>query len=135
MANLEEMNEDELLAWIDQQLTEMPLEQPSVRFTEALLEKWEAQKAPVHHKVPSKKLPFYFLLAMSAVAGIGFLLILFSNQSNSVTYWNTVIQPVSSLVSNPALWQVLLVVNCAVGLLLFDKIVLKPYFERRRLAI
>ena len=135
MANLEEMNEDELLAWIDQQLAEMPLEQPSVRFTEVLLDKWEAQKAPVHHNVPSKKLPFYFLLAMFALAGIGFLLILFSNQNNSVTYWSTVVQSISALVSNPALWQALLIINGVVGLLLFDKKVLKPYFERRRLAL
>ncbi|MFN8353160.1 MAG: hypothetical protein U0Y10_01825 [Spirosomataceae bacterium] len=135
MVNVEDLNEDELMAWIDQQLSETTLEQPSMRFTENLLDKWEAKTAHSKVKKPSKKAPFYFLLFMSLVAVLGVVLLPSANAENNSVNLDTFITPIAAIFNNPLLWQALLILNGVVGLVLFDRAILKPYFQRRRAAI
>lgn len=135
----ENMNDDELMAWIDQQLTQLPLEQPSVQFTEQLMHRWQAQQTPQLQsaRIHRSRWPLW--------CGAGFALVLLGLAiwlPTGTGNWNfselgQLLDAVAAGVSgqHSHLLEYALVINALLGIVLLDRTVLKPYFAKRRLQI
>ena len=114
-------------ALLDQQLYKLDLEIPSMRFTENVIDD------VLHIKKSEKKkdwTPVIFLSAMVALSAlVAVIFSTFSTSSNSVINNNT--EGFLSFVSNPLVINSFLVLNIILILLIVDRKVLKPFFDKK----
>jgi hypothetical protein len=113
---------------LHRQLLSLPLESPSMRFDQNLMERL----APTQRTAPkTDRLPFIFLTIFSILSGL--LAILVFSKGNlaqsPVSGLNT--EGVVSLLSNPIFVQAFMLLNLVLFFAVLDKKVLKPYFENR----
>ena len=117
------------------QLSAMPLEMPSVVFTDKVLDQWtlarQAQAAPVRRKASRRGL--FLFVALMAVLGI-FAAILISGLPAGTVPNRLLIQTTDSVgevFADKTVLNGLLLVNALLLLWLFNQRVLSPLFQRR----
>ena len=114
---------------LHRQLLCLPLEAPSMRFTENLIERLAPEKrvAPKRDRLPAIFMTIFLVLSILFVT----LLISMGNTapvaSNGLT-----IEGVIEGLSNPLFIQGFMILNFVLIFAVLDKKVLKPYFDNRR---
>jgi hypothetical protein len=111
------------------QLLNLPLESPSMRFTENLMERL----APERRTAPTKdRLPLIFLTIFSTLSGLLAILVLSTgNISAKSVEKGLTTEGVVAMLSNPLFVQTFVILNIVLFFAVLDKKVLKPYFENR----
>lgn len=111
------------------QLSEMLMEQPSVDFTDQVLEQWQAvaQKVKQEQRLV-RRLPYIFLGLMVACAGV--IVYLLSDASAAV-YHIPALERIPYLAKDPSVLNVLLLINAGLLLWIFNQRILHPYFKSR----
>jgi hypothetical protein len=113
---------------LHKQLLNLPLESPSMRFNENLMERL----APERRTAPKNdRFALIFLAIFSLFSCIvGALIFSKTNQAPSDAKSST-LENLIGLLSNPVFIQVFMLLNIVLFLAVMDKKVLKPYFENR----
>jgi predicted anti-sigma-YlaC factor YlaD len=123
---------------IDLQLQQLPIESPSLDFTEKLMDK--LQVAPVLQRKSQRKTyllmlaPFgvIFVLSMLLLAGYAAGWLTFGSGTETIPFHfklpSVNLQP---LLENSWLVYLFLLVNAVLALLLLDKAVVQPFFRKR----
>ena len=111
------------------QLLSLPLESPSMRFTENLLERL----TPERQIAPKKdRLPLIFLSIFSIISVFSLVLMfLTGNQSAPTPENGTTTEGVIAFLSNPIFVQTFVLLNIVLFFAVLDKKVLTPYFDNR----
>ncbi len=134
---------------VDAQLAAFTLEPAPVQFTDKLMDTWaSAQPAPLTVAYHRSKTIFWALpVAASALLFVAFVSLWFAGQlpasvQEHAFTLDTILHGVSSdgsgfisFLQQEWLLNGFLLVNAVLGLLLFDKLVLKPFFEKKRQAL
>ena len=111
---------------LHRQLLNLPLESPSMRFTENLIERL----APERRLIPkTDRLPLIFLTVFTVLSGLLAGLI-FSNGDLS-TPKGLPTEGVVSILSNPLFVQTFVLLNIVLLLAVLDRKVLRPYFDAK----
>ncbi|WP_313980733.1 hypothetical protein [Xanthocytophaga flavus] len=118
---------------INEQLASMPLLQPSVVFTERVLDQWDEIRLAVPNVKKRVRLtPFVFLGFMSFLVLVSIILLsIFSTSSANTVPVVTTTHMVRNVIGTGILWEILLVVNAVLLLWLFNQRVLAPFFRHR----
>lgn len=116
-------------------LVELPVEKPSVQFTENVLA--NIAYAPVKKKSWSSQLTWIFLAIMSVffVGTISLTLFYFSISNSAIEIPRVNHLELVNTFSTDLLVKVLLLVNLIVLLAIFDKKILKPYFLNKKMRL
>ena len=114
------------------QLLKLPLESPSMRFNENLMERL----APERRTAPkADRLPLIFGAIFTIVCGLmGFFILTKGNFLASTTEKGLTTEGVVALLSNPIFIQVFMLLNLVLFFAILDMKILKPYFENREKA-
>ena len=120
---------------INLDLLALPIEKPSVQFTEILLA--NIDYAPLKNKSWSSQLTWIFLTIMSVffVGTISLALFYFSNSNSAIEIPKVNNLNVINTFSTEILVKVLILVNLIVLLAIFDKKVLKPFFLNKKMRL
>jgi hypothetical protein len=111
---------------LHRQLLNLPLESPSMRFTENLMERL----APERRIVPkTDRLPLIFLTVFTVLSGL--MAVLIVSNGNIATPKGLPTEGVVSLLSNPLFIQTFVLLNIVLLLAVMDRKVLRPYFDNR----
>lgn len=112
---------------LQNQLLQLDLEMPSMRFGENVLD----QILPKTTLKPDRN-PVYFVLLMSFLTLSSLILFLFTsdNSKQNILPQNTE-GVVIAFLSNPFIFNILLIVNVLLFFIILDKKILKPYFQKR----
>jgi hypothetical protein len=111
------------------ELLELPLECPSLRFTENVMDKISM---PPSLARTLDKTPFIFLAAMVAVATLIMALMPQTPASSQpAPVLTTITEGVIAELSNPYLYYFFVFANLALFFVFLDRRVFKPYFDRR----
>jgi hypothetical protein len=117
---------EELLAF-HKELQSLGTEHPSMRFTENVLDKWATMQVIPIVKV-SRTLPYWFL-------GISLLLLcimaIFAKNYTPNTTLVTQTEKWISLLNNATGFKIFVFTNAILLILLLDKAILRPYFQKR----
>ena len=114
---------------LHRQLLSLPLESPSMRFTENLFERLTPEK----RVVPTKdRLPAIFVTIFSILVGSLAALLILTGNTVSTTGDGLTTEGVIKMLSNPLFIQGFMIVNIVFIFAVLDKKVLKPYFDNRR---
>jgi hypothetical protein len=122
----------ESCAYLHQSLLGLPLECPSLRFTENVMDKISM---PPSIARTMDKTPYIFLAAMVAV--VTFIIALLPQTPETpvpTPILDTITEGVISELSNPILYYIFMAVNVAMFFIFLDYKVFKPYFDRRMRA-
>lgn len=121
---------------INEQLASMPLLQPSVVFTERVLDEWDEIRLAVPEAKKRVRLtPFVFLIFMGALVVISMVsLSVFSVPSTQIAPASSTIDTLKNIAGTDILGKALLVINAVLLLWLFNQRVLAPFF-RHRMAV
>ncbi len=116
-------------------LIDLPIEKPSVQFTENLLA--TVAHAPIKKKSWSSQLTWMFLLLMTAsfVGTISLMLFYFSSSHSVIEIPRVYDLEVINNFSIDILVKLMILVNLVVLLAIFDKKVLKPYFLNKNMRL
>jgi hypothetical protein len=114
---------------LHRQLLSLPLEAPSMRFTENLMERLTPEKR-VEPKID--RLPAIFLTIFSGLSGLLAALLVLTGSAASTTEQGLNTEGVVSMLSNPLFVQGFVILNIVLFFIVLDKKVLKPYFDNRR---
>jgi hypothetical protein len=114
---------------LHRQLLNLPLESPSMRFNENLMERL----APERRTAPkSDRLPLIFGVVFTILSVLlGILIFSQSNLTAVPTEKGLTTDGVVSMLSNPLFVQVFMLINIVLFFVILDKKILKPYFENR----
>lgn len=113
---------------LHRQLLNLPLESPSMRFSENLMERL----APERRTAPkADRLPLIFLTVFSVLSSLLAVLIFSKGNITTTTEKGLTTEGVISMLSNPIFIQIFMLLNIVLLLAVLDKKVLKPYFENR----
>lgn len=116
-------------AQLHRQLLSLPLESPSMRFTENLMERL----APEKRVAPkTDRLPAIFLTIFSVLSGLLAILLVSTGSTAATTEQGLTTEGVISMLSNPLFVQGFVILNIVLFFIVLDKKVLKPYFDNRR---
>jgi hypothetical protein len=120
---------------INLDLLALPIEKPSIQFTENLLV--NIAYAQVKKKSWSSQLTWIFLTIMSVffVGTISLALFYFSNLNSAIEIPKVNNLNVINTFSTEILVKVLILVNLIVLLAIFDKKVLKPFFLNKKMRL
>jgi hypothetical protein len=120
---------------INLDLLALPIEKPSIQFTENLLV--NIAYAQVKKKSWSSQLTWIFLTIMSVffVGTISLALFYFSNSNSAIEIPKVNNLNVINTFSTEILVKVLILVNLIVLLAIFDKKVLKPFFLNKKMRL
>ena len=111
------------------QLLSLPLESPSMRFTENLMERL----APEKRLAPKKdRLPAIFMTIFSVLSVLLAILLVSTGNTASATGQGLTTEGVIKTLSNPLFIQGFMILNIVLFFAVLDKKVLKPYFDNRR---
>ncbi len=114
---------------LHRQLLSLPLESPSMRFTENLLERL----APEKRVAPKRdRLPLIFMTIFSILGGLLGVLLVSTGGAASSTGDGLTTAGVVKTLSNPLFIQGFMILNIVLIFAVLDKKVLKPYFDSRR---
>ena len=114
---------------LHRQLLTLPLESPSMRFTENLLERLTPEK----RVVPTKdRLPAIFVTIFSILGGSLAALLILTGNTASTTGDGFTTEGIVKMLSNPLFIQGFMILNILLIFAVLDKKVLKPYFDNRR---
>ncbi len=118
---------------IHARLAEMPLQKPSIVFTERVLEQWDSVRLAVTVKKKRTQLtPFVFLTFMGAlVLGCLAILHLISNPGSVVVPVGDAVNAVGNIAGNQSFWKLLILSNALLLLWLFNQRILQPFFNHR----
>jgi anti-sigma factor RsiW len=137
---------------VDAQLAAFALQPAPVQFTDKLMETWAASQpvqpvqAPVAYR-RSKTIFWALPVAACALLFVVFFSLWFAGQLPASAQENPValdatlsgvslgVSGLASFFQQEWLLNGFLLVNAVLGLLLFDKLVLKPFFEKKRQAL
>ena len=114
---------------LHRQLLTLPLESPSMRFTENLMERLTPEKRVVRTK---DRLPAIFVTIFSILGGSLAALLILTGNTASTTGDGLTTEGVVKMLSNPLFIQGFMIVNIVLIFAVLDKKVLKPYFDNRR---
>ena len=114
---------------LHRQLLSLPLESPSMRFTENLVERL----TPERQIAPKKDhLPLIFLSIFSIISVFfAVLMFLTSNQSTTMPENGATTEGVIAFLLNPIFIQTFVLLNIVLFFAVLDKKVLSPYFDNR----
>jgi anti-sigma factor RsiW len=112
---------------LHRQLLNLPLESPSMRFTENLMERLVPEKRTAPQP---DRLPLIFLGFFTALSGLLATLI-FSKSNLSTAEQSLNTEGVISILSNPLFVQTFVLLNIVLLLAVLDKKVLRPYFDNK----
>ncbi len=113
---------------LHRQLLNMPLESPSMRFSENLMERL----APERRTAPkADRLPLIFLTVFSILSSLLAVLIFSKGNITTTAEKGLTTEGVVSMLSNPIFIQIFMLLNIVLLLAVLDKKILKPYFENR----
>ena len=116
-------------AQLHRQLLSLPLESPSMRFTENLMERL----APERRVAPKKdRLPAIFMTIFSILGVLLAILLVSVGNTASATGEGLTTEGVVKMLSNPLFVQGFMILNIVLIFTVLDKKVLKPYFDNRR---
>ena len=116
-------------AQLHRQLLNLPLESPSMRFTENLMERL----APEKRTAPKKdRLPMIFMTIFSVLSGLLAIVLVYTGSMPSATGTGLATEGVIKSLSNPLFIQGFMILNIVLVFAVLDKKVLKPYFDNRR---
>lgn len=111
---------------LHRQLLNLPLESPSMRFTENLMERL----APERRLAPkTDRLPLIFLTVFTVLSGL--LAVLIFSNSNLSTPKGLPTEGIVSILSNPLFVQTFVLLNIVLLLAVLDRKVLRPYFDNK----
>jgi hypothetical protein len=111
---------------LHRQLLNLPLESPSMRFTENLMERL----APERRILPkTDRLPLIFLTIFTVLSGL--LAVLIFSNGNISTPKALPTEGVVSMLSNPLFIQTFVILNIVLLLAVVDRKVLRPYFDSK----
>lgn len=115
------------------QLQTMPLLQPSVVFTERVLDQWDDIRLAVAvKKKQTRKTPFVFLAMMGALVLSCFLILYFVSAPAPLQLpVADTVQTLGKVMGNGTLWTGLLSVNALLLLWLVNRRILQPFFRQR----
>lgn len=116
-------------------LVSLPIEKPSVQFTEKILANFAY--APVKKKSWSSQLTWMFFALMSVffVGTISLTLFYFSNSTSAIEIPRVNHLEVVNTFSTDILVKILLLGNLIALLAIFDKKILKPYFLNKKVRL
>jgi hypothetical protein len=114
---------------LHQRLMHIDLEQPSMRFTQNVLDKVMPQVQVKKHK---DRAPLYFLVAMFVLSTLSILLLM-QLPAGSDTGLNSTIptEGVAAWLSNPLLVRSFLILNLCLFLAILDKKVVRPFLQNK----
>jgi hypothetical protein len=120
-------HEFETCAALQNQLLQLDLEMPSMRFGENVLD----QVLP-KLEIKRDRNPLYFVLSMGFLTLSSLILFLFvsDNSNQSILPQNTE-GPFIAFVSNPMIYNILLITNAFLFFIILDKKIFKPYFQKK----
>ncbi len=114
---------------LHRQLLNLPLESPSMRFNENLMERL----APERRTAPKiDRLPLIFLTVFTVLSALlGVLIFSKSNLTASPTETGLTTEGAVAMLSNPLFVQIFMLLNIVLFFAILDKKILKPYFDNR----
>jgi hypothetical protein len=112
---------------LHRQLLNLPLESPSMRFTENLMERLAPEKRTAPQ---TDRLPLIFLTVFTILSGLLATLI-FSKNNLSAAERGLNTEGVITTLSNPLFVQTFVLLNIVLLLAVVDKKVLRPYFDNK----
>jgi hypothetical protein len=113
---------------LHRQLLSLPLESPSMRFTENLIDRL----APERRLAPkTDRLPLIFLAVFSFLSACLALLVFRTEKIGAASEKGLTTEGVVATLSNPIFVQVFMLLNIILFFAILDKKVLRPYFENR----
>ena len=111
------------------QMLNLPLESPSMRFTENLMERLAPERRTALKK---DRLPAIFLTFFSVLSVLLTILVFATgNAASPTTATGLTTEGVVSMLSNPLFVQSFMLLNLVLFFAVLDKKVLKPYFDNR----
>ena len=114
---------------LHRQLLCLPLESPSMRFSENLMERL----APEKRFAPKRdRLPMIFMTIFSVLGGLLAVLLVLTGNTASATGEGLTTEGVVKMLSNPLFIQGFMILNIVLIFAVLDKKILKPYFDNRR---
>lgn len=120
-------------------LTTMPLEKPSAYFTENVLAAFPAEKPVVvfiKKKAWGGKLTYIFCGTMVAILLTAITVAIFQQPSSEmVVEQPTIISKELNSFMSKYFTNILILLNLIVMLVVFDRKVLRPYFQQRRITL
>jgi hypothetical protein len=112
---------------LQNQLLQLDLEVPSMRFSENVLDNVLPKTA-----IKTDRNPLYFVLLMSFLTLSSLILFLFTNDnSNQNIIPQNTEGVVITFLSNPFVLNILLIINVLLFFIILDKKIFKPYFQKR----
>lgn len=114
---------------LHRQLLNLPLESPSMRFNENLMERLSPERltAPKIDRLPLFFGIFFTILSILS----GILIVSQSNLASSSVEKGLTTEGVVSLLSNPLFIQGFMLINIVLFFAILDMKILKPYFDNR----
>jgi hypothetical protein len=113
---------------LHRQLLTLPLESPSMRFTENLMERLAPEKLAAPK---TDRLPLIFLTVFTALSGLLATLIFSKGNISTTAEKSLNTEGVISTLSNPLFVQTFIILNIVLLLAVMDRKVLRPYFDNK----
>ncbi len=115
-------------AQMHEQLLKLPLESPSMRFTQNLMERL----APEQRVAPKRDyLPLIFGSIFSIFGGFLAILVFSTRKMPLISEQGLTTEGVVSMLSNPIFVQTFMLLNILLFFAVLDRKVLRPYFDSR----
>jgi hypothetical protein len=118
--------EFETCSALQNQLLQLDLEVPSMRFSENVLD----NVLPKTELKPDRT-PLYFILSIGSLALVGSIIAIFYNNASSQNNLPINTEGVASILSNPLILNTFWIVNVLLFFIILDKKVFKPFFQKR----
>lgn len=118
--------EFETCSALQNQLLQLDLEVPSMRFSENVLDN-------VLPKTELKldRTPLYFILTIGSLAFVGSIIAVFYSNTSYLNNLPINTEGVASILSNPLILNTFWIVNILLFFIILDKKVFKPFFQKR----
>jgi hypothetical protein len=113
---------------LHRQLLTLPLESPSMRFTENLMERLAPEKLAAPK---TDRLPLIFLTVFTALSGLLATLIFSKGNISTTAEKGLNTEGVISTLSNPLFVQTFVILNILLLLAVMDRKILRPYFDSK----
>lgn len=111
---------------LQNQLLQLDLEVPSMRFSENVLD----NVLPKTELKPDRT-PLYFIFSIGSLALVGSIFAIFYSNTSSQNNLPINTEGVASILSNPLILNTFWIVNVLLFFIILDKKVFKPYFQKR----